>query len=148
LMSFENQFQYDIDVDESLLDVAIPKLTLQPLVENALQHGIIPNRMPGNLFITGEERFGDLDIYISDDGLGMSEEMRIQILKEIHSNEIQPSSTVYGMRNVHQRLSLTFGSQYGLSITSSLLQGTTVIVKIPLQDKTAISSISTESFET
>jgi two-component system sensor histidine kinase YesM len=133
LMSLENQFQYDIDVNEALLDIEIPKLTLQPLVENALQHGIIPNRMPGNLYITAEERGGDLDIYVSDDGLGMSEELCSQILNEISSEQIQSKSTVYGMRNVHQRLSLTFGPQYGLSITSSLLQGTTVIVTIPIQ---------------
>jgi two-component system sensor histidine kinase YesM len=147
LMSLENQFQYDIDVDESLMDVEIPKLTLQPLVENALQHGIIPNRMPGNLFITAEERFGDLDIYVSDDGLGMSEELCSQILNEMASEQIQSKSTVYGMRNVHQRLSLTFGPKYGLSITSSLQQGTTVIVKIPIQYKEAISRTSADSLE-
>lgn len=132
IMCLENQFDYDIDVEESLLETKILKLTLQPLVENALHHGIVPNRMKGNLYVTAEIHSGNLEILVSDDGLGMSEAACHDLMREITSDGIEPNSRVYGMRNVHQRLSLTFGPQYGLSVSSTYMQGTTVVVKVPL----------------
>lgn len=135
LMNLENQFKYEIDVDPTLLATQIPQLTLQPLVENALQHGIIPNQLNGTLYITTELNEDNLEIYVSDDGLGMSSERCEQVNKEISTPSSQTTdASIYGLRNVHQRLRLTFGEQYGLTVISRYMQGTTVVVLIPFTD--------------
>lgn len=126
-------FQYTIQVPEEYYSCRILKITLQPLVENAIYHGIRPLRSNGTITVSAKKSEQNLLIFINDDGSGMSEETLLNIRRSftIPLSSQTEQSDVYGLRNVHERLCLTYGKGYGLSIESKLDCGTTVIIKIP-----------------
>ncbi|MFA6784998.1 MAG: sensor histidine kinase [Sphaerochaeta sp.] len=109
---------YDITGDGSLL---IPPLILQPLVENAVKHGLQKSLHPGSVEITVRINDEEASICIADNGIGMDEELLANIFSESH-----------GLNNVHQRLINLYGPSYGLVIESSLGKGTKVWLRIPL----------------
>lgn len=131
-MRHEDLLSYDIDVDETLQDCTIVKLTLQPLVENAIHHGILPRLTPGLVSITAEPLGHDLLIYVSDNGIGISPEKLRALRAEMAEGEIPKAPSTYGLKNVHQRLRITYGDPYGLTIDSTLNEGTLITVRIPL----------------
>lgn len=112
-------------------DCRIIKLSLQPIVENAIYHGIRPKRSSGMLTITAEPIRDSLYIYLSDDGIGIGKEALAELTEAIHNCNAPNSSQTYGLKNVHQRLQLAYGADYGISIESEIDVGTTVTVKIP-----------------
>lgn len=125
---FPDKFEYQVDVDEAFMSCVLPNLILQPIVENAVLHGLEPLQSKGSLMITAVQKENDLILIISDSGVGMTEEQ----LEALNSSLTVPNASAHiGMRNVHQRLQLYYGSEYGLSITSILHCGTTVTLKIP-----------------
>lgn len=128
-------FQYTIKVPEEYYSCSILKITLQPLVENAIYHGIRPLRSNGTITVSAEKLEQNLLIYVKDDGVGMSEETLHNIQQSffISLSSQSKQSDIYGLRNVHERLYLTYGKDYGLSIDSKLDYGTIIIVKIPYQ---------------
>lgn len=120
--------------DERLCrDCMIPRFTLQPLVENAIFHGIEPKGCAGSieLTITRDRDNGDVLILLTDDGVGMTPEQAARALTEPGPEEATAKFRHVGMWNVHRRLQYSFGSAYGLSITSTPGQGTTVTVRLP-----------------
>lgn len=124
---YKNQFSYSFDVDESLLDCLCNKITIQPLIENAIYHGI--DRMIDEGRITVDihsDKNGDILIKVADNGVGMTEEQCRNILKKERSD-----SSGIGIKNVNDRLKIYFGDDYGIEIESELDVGTTVTVKIP-----------------
>ena len=139
---FEDSFDYDIEIPEECMECTILKLTLQPLVENAIYHGLQPRGTKGRLLIAAEMLKHSLYVHIIDDGIGMSEKTLTRLEAELNDLSIpedaHSSTTIsdmplsYGVKNVHQRLKLAFGERYGLSLHSSLNCGTTVSVCIPL----------------
>ena len=120
--------------DERLCrDCMIPRFTLQPLVENAIFHGIEPKGCAGSieLTISRDKTNGDVLILLTDDGVGMTAEQAAKALTEPGPEEAAAKFRHVGMWNVHRRLQYSFGDAYGLSIDSTPGQGTTVTVRLP-----------------
>jgi two-component system, sensor histidine kinase YesM len=139
---FKNKFDYAIEADPDTLPCQTLKLILQPLVENAIQHGIEMMPDEGFIRITSEIRDGKLLLQVIDNGLGMTAEAAARLLDNRERNEpeaaLSPSSgSGVGVRNVHERIRLTFGEEYGLQFESELEEGTTVRIWLPiLRDNT------------
>ena len=125
---------YSIDVPESVQDCPVPKLILQPLIENALYHGIKNRRGRGLIEITGEEAGGDLLLRVRDNGAGMSPEQ----LAQLQSGVYEEHHSGLGLKNVHQRIRLYCGEPYGLTFESAVGQGTAVTVRLPRGGVSAI----------
>ena len=118
---------YSIDVSEDIQDCLIPKLILQPLIENALYHGIKNRRGRGLITITGEREDGKIKLRVKDNGAGMSPE----ILAQFQSGMYRDNQYGFGLKNVQQRIQLYCGEAYGLSFESIQGEGTTITVLLP-----------------
>lgn len=118
---------YTLSVPEEIQDCRVPKLILQPLIENALYHGIKNKRGRGAITVTGERREGRLLLRVTDNGAGMTPEQ----LRQLQSGEYQEHHSGLGLKNVHQRIRLYCGEGYGLSFESTQGEGTTVTVTLP-----------------
>jgi len=125
---YSDILRYEISIPEALMDCVVPKLVLQPLVENALYHGIKNRRGMGLITVTGEEAGGDLLLKVTDNGAGMDEE-QVRILQ---SGLYEDKHTGLGLVNVHKRIRLYCGENYGLSFESCVGRGTTVSVLLPM----------------
>ena len=123
-----------IDVPENIQDCNVPKLILQPLIENALYHGIKNRRGRGLIDITGIEEGEDLLLQVKDNGAGMTPEQ----LTLLNSGAFEEHHSGLGLKNVHQRIRLYCGNHYGLSFDSTPGEGTTVTVRLPRRGVTAI----------
>ena len=123
---FGEDIEMIIDVDENILRYYTIKLILQPLIENAIIHGIMESsNKKGTVKITGQELDDTIIIEVCDNGIGMSEELIASIL----SSQVNGS---YGVRNVNERIQLKFGINYGLSYQSIIGKGTTVRITFPV----------------
>jgi two-component system, sensor histidine kinase YesM len=124
-MMHSDSFDVRCEVDEEILDYTMLNLLLQPLVENAINHGIDHKESPGKavLTITAKQLDNNLIFNVSDNGCGMEPELLITILTT--------KTKGYGVQNVHHRVQLTYGVEYGLTYTSKLMEGTTVTLTIP-----------------
>jgi len=126
---FREKLRIKRDIDQTLLDCRVPVLTLQPLVENAIKHGIQPKVGAGTVQITAKLFNGELLFVIADDGVGIDREMMPKILLPWVG-----SGNGVGLSNVHERLKSLFGEDYGLRIVSEAGKGTSVYVRVPLND--------------
>ena len=123
---YKNQFTYHFTVDEGCLHCLCNKITLQPIIENAITHGLDLLVEPGHIEIEVCADGSDILFKVSDDGIGMAPEQVAQLL---HS---EPGDrTGIGIKNVNDRLRIYFGPQYGLSIESVPDEGTTVTIRMP-----------------
>jgi two-component system sensor histidine kinase YesM len=132
---YRNQFSYKFDVDESLENYLCNKITVQPLIENAIYHGIDRMVDEGEITVTlrqADDCEKDILITVEDNGVGMTEEQCESILKKSRSD-----SSGIGVKNVNDRLKIYFGDKYGISIKSELDVGTVVTVRIPKIEKEA-----------
>ena len=126
---YRSQFTYSFEVDESLEEYLCNKITLQPLVENAIYHGIDRLVDEGEIKITvkqAEDNENDILMTVADNGVGMSEEQCAKILSKERSD-----SSGIGVKNVNDRLKIYFGEGYGLTIKSELDAGTEITARIP-----------------
>lgn len=123
-MMHSNSFETIYDIDETVLGYEIPILLLQPLAENAILHGLDHRELPGPAILSISCYQQNLDIIfkVMDNGCGMSETQCEQILTA--------DSSGYGVKNVHQRIQLYYGTDYGLTFHSTPNMGTYVLVKI------------------
>lgn len=121
---FANRLKVNMEIDEALLDRRLPILTLQPIIENAIHHGLFPKISDCVLTIRVEASGHDVKISIEDNGVGISEER----LAEIWNHQ----SRGIGLSNVHQRLQSIYGKEYGLQIQSTPGVGTLVSFAAPL----------------
>ena len=129
---FPSTFTFIIQAEPGLNQFIIPKLTLQPLVENALLHGIRKTkRKQGIIHISARLQKGDLVLTVSDDGAGMSKELAQRLLIE-HTAGLRTkgSDHSFGLYNVNERIRYFAGDQYGVSIDSEMGKGTTITVRI------------------
>ncbi len=127
-MRYKDKLEFSIDVEKDIYQNEIVKLVLQPLVENAIYHGIKFLDTLGMLQIKGYSLGNDLIIKISDNGKGMSEEALLHIFDE---HKINYKSNGVGVYNVQMRLQLYYGKNYGISYESVLGKGTTATITIP-----------------
>lgn len=125
LLMHDNSFDAVYDIDEGILDYMMINLTLQPIVENAIGHGIDNRTVEGRglLKIGGHFKNDDIEFVVEDNGPGMEEAKAATVLVD--------ESTGYGLKNVHDRLKIFFGESYGLSIHSLQGEGVHVTVLIP-----------------
>ena len=124
---YSDILNYEIDIPEELLACRVPKLILQPLVENALYHGIKNRRGLGTIRITGEAAGEDVLLKVADNGVGMDAEQ----LQALQNGVYHDRHTGLGLVNVHKRIRLYCGEPYGLSFESRKGEGTTVSVLLP-----------------
>ena len=123
---YRNQFEYEFNVDAGLENYLCNKITIQPLIENAIYHGIDRMVDEGKISVNVKDAGKDIIIEVEDNGIGMTAEQCKKILKKERSD-----SSGIGVKNVNDRLKIYFGDEYGLTIESELDVGTKVTVKIP-----------------
>ncbi len=129
---YKNKFTYDIKAEENTLDLTSIKLIIQPLIENAIYHGMEYMSGDGDILVQAYIKNNDLYIDIIDNGLGMPQEVADKLL--ISENNIQKKGSGIGLRNVHERIKLYFGENYGLEVYSEPDEGTTIRVHMPCID--------------
>lgn len=115
------------DIDPELMEYKVPVLCIQPLVENAVKHGITPKMGQGAVQIIARKVDGELLVIIKDDGVGISKDRFPKVLLPGYG-----SGNGVGLSNVHERLKSLFGEDYGLKIVSEVDKGTTIYMRIPL----------------
>lgn len=119
------------DFDEEIRKCQILKLTLQPVLENAIEHGIKPKKGKGRISISAKIVGNDIKISVQDDGAGMTEENLENLLTRLRqTNDL--SGKHIGLKNINQRIKLVFGETYGISVKSKVNVGTTVEILIPM----------------
>ncbi len=123
---YKNQFTYSFEVEKSCLPYLCNKITLQPIIENAIYHGIDRMVDEGEIIIRIFEDGGDIVFSVSDNGVGMSQEQCRNILKSEPGDQ-----TGIGMKNVNDRIKIYFGEKYGMTIQSELDEGTCVSIRMP-----------------
>jgi two-component system sensor histidine kinase YesM len=135
-MRYRDILDYMIEVDPDVLDGTILKLTLQPLVENALYHGIKSKRNGGVIAVRARRAEPNLILLeVQDDGVGFTPYKLAQIQASLHddSSEISLHESGFGLENVNKRIKLYYGRQYGITIHSQYQSGTRVTLAIPMQ---------------
>ena len=131
---YVEMFDIDIQVDSpELYQAQIIKLTLQPLVENAIFNGIEPSGRIGLIQIHAWSENGILKVSVRDNGIGMSEEQCKKILTDT-SRITKSTMSGIGLPNVDRRIKLVYGDEYGLIITSELDKYTQITISIPLEN--------------
>ena len=127
---FKDKFEFHVDADPELLKYFCPKLSIQPLLENAIYHGMDGMYEDGEIEIRIYEKNGDIKIDVSDNGPGMTQEK----IDYIMHNKVVSSKrgSGIGVCNVNERIQLAYGRDYGVSIRSFLGKGTKVKITIPL----------------
>ena len=130
---YEDKFDFSVCMDDSVLSLLVLKLTLQPLVENAIYHGIKERRGHGCIKVEAGRRDGMLVLRVADDGVGMSAETLASVRALLAYLPAEKGQKLgYGISNVNERIQLSFGKKYGLSFDSSPDLGTTVEILHPL----------------
>lgn len=127
---YHDILEYDIQIDQALYDYRILKLTLQPVVENALYHGIKYKRAKGYIHVNGETDGDLIRLTVRDNGAGMEVEELEELRKEI-GRPCKETERGFGLANVNERIHMYFGNQYGISIRSVKDKGTIVEIMIP-----------------
>ena len=134
LMQFKHPDKLEVhfDIPEEVEQTPVQKLILQPIIENYFVHGFKKDRSDNELIICAAHLGEKIEIRVEDNGKGMSEEELANIVQHINREEGDEMQSI-GLRNIHQRLKLKFGDQFGLSVKSSKDTGTMVTMSIPAQ---------------
>lgn len=137
---FADQLHWDIDLEPEAGGQHMIKFLLQPLVENSIMHGIRKHGRPGTVTVRAALKQDILTLTVSDDGAGMTAEKLAEVRRSLEREEIEDSwaaSTMetggFGLRNVHQRIKLHYGDSYGIELTSISGEGTTAVIRLPVQ---------------
>ncbi len=126
LMRYEDKFSYEILSDSNLEQVMVPKMTFQPLVENAIYHGLKYKENWGTIIIRAWEEGEDILLIVEDNGIGMEKE----VLANMISLKEKPENH-FGVYSVNHRLKLYYGEDYGIQVESRYGEGTKITIKIP-----------------
>ncbi len=139
---YRDILDYEIDIPEELYHKEILKLLIQPLVENAIYHGIKHRRGKGWVRIIGREQDGRMELSVTDNGAGMSPERLRQVRESLASDAADPTERpFFGLINVNKRIQLYYNQQKGLQIDSSEA-GTTVRLSVPFGRNNNVQGIS------
>ena len=128
---FKNKFTYRVEADDAVLPMASVKLILQPIVENAIYHGMEFMDGDGEILVKAELKDGCTVMTVRDNGLGMTEETVEKLLSGDQPHAPSRRGSGIGVRNVHERIRIYFGEDYGLSIVSEPDEGTKVTIRMP-----------------
>ncbi|MGL6199545.1 MAG: sensor histidine kinase [Lachnospiraceae bacterium] len=129
-MRYKGKLKYSIDIEPGIADMEIIKLIVQPLVENAIYHGIKYKEGIGTIIVEAGYREQDIIIKVIDDGNGMTADQLAHIFDE---RETDKRTNSVGVRNVHKRIQLYYGVEYGLDFISKLGSGTIATIHLPVQ---------------
>lgn len=129
---YKNKFTYKIEADDKILNFASIKLIIQPLIENAIYHGMEFMGGDGEILVKSYVKENDLYIDVTDNGLGMLQEVADSLLT--NESKIEKKGSGIGLKNVHERIQLYFGTDYGLKIYSEPDEGTTICIHMPAVD--------------
>ena len=129
-MRYKDKFTYSITIPRELENAPTIKLIVQPIVENSIYHGIKYLQEEGRIEIKAEAVDDGIKIIISDNGVGMKSETAAAILNPDQENTVSSGNGI-GLRNIDERIKLSYGGKYGLSIWSEPDEGTTVTILIP-----------------
>ena len=135
MMRYKNKFSADISAQEGIEKLYTIKLIIQPILENAIYHGMEYADGEGEIHIRAFREGENVIIEVEDNGPGMSQEVVEQLLKPQGSAGPKAKGSGIGLRNVHQRIRLTFGKPYGLTILSEPDSGTVVRICLPALDE-------------
>ena len=127
---YQDILSYSVDVPEELYECRIPKITIQPIVENALYHGIKNRRGGGKIIVSGENKEDCILLKVIDDGMGMTKERKAEVERGLREATPEESS-IYGLYNINERIRLTYGGSYGIYLESEFEKGTVVTVRLP-----------------
>lgn len=128
---FNDSFDVIVEIEEDILmKFYIPKLTLQPIVENAIYHGMKEKNGVGTIMITAEEIQNGIRILVTDDGIGIKK-AKLDMLNQSIEKEKKGGLQIYGLKNVHDRLRLKYGKPFGICIESEYSYYTTVTIMVP-----------------
>ncbi|MBA4347633.1 MAG: hypothetical protein C0413_02135 [Clostridiales bacterium] len=128
MIRYNDCLKYSIDIPKELLSYQIPKLTLQPLVENAIYHGIRESSKMGEIRVFGRLEEGVCHISVQDSGCGMDERQLMRLRADINNADRESG---FGLSSIHARLTLMYGDAYGLTVESELGAGTCATVTFP-----------------
>lgn len=132
-MRFENRMDYKINLISEIKDYEIPKLIIQPFVENAIVHGLENTSKTGFIWVHGYIEDDYLIFKISDNGIGMNEEQLQNLFAEDSKQYSNQRISKYAIKNVRERLKLRYREDFILQISSTLGKGTTITLKLPKQ---------------
>jgi len=142
MIRFKDKFECTFDFDEKMMNMKIPNLILQPLLENAICHGVEPSEKYCSIKVTGRIIDSFIVVTVEDDGVGIASDK----LKEIYINMESETSNLDGnfaLVNSHKRIKLYYGDEYGLELKSELNKGTVAIIKIPCDTDLDLVKIQT-----
>ncbi len=126
---YQDKISYKVSVDSLVNKALVPKLIIQPLVENSIYHGLKPKKDGGNIYINVYLKEENVFIEVIDNGIGISTS-KLEFIRKNLSLSIE--SDHYGLYNINERLKLTFGEKYKMEIESGASSQTTVLLKIPM----------------
>ena len=127
---YNKRFAYEVNIEESILDCMIPKLIMQPLVENAVKYGFT-DRDKLTVKIKGYEKPGRLIFSCEDDGAGMTPQQLKDIRRRLQQKENKEGHL--GLYNIHRRIQLMYGEEYGIFLESEIGQGVVVVLVLPVK---------------
>lgn len=130
---YQNTFEWKIEVDEEVMECLIPRISIQPLVENSISHGFSEKEGMGHIMIVGKRKDDTIVIRVLDDGEGANVEKIRQILDEPSGNKRKEQVSSIGLKNVQERLQLFFGEEYGLKVIQMDNGGLCMEVCLPMQ---------------
>ncbi|SHH69018.1 two-component system, sensor histidine kinase YesM [Butyrivibrio fibrisolvens DSM 3071] len=142
---FKDSFSVSYDIDPEIMDCCIVKLVVQPLLENAIYYGVKGMEDPGSIKVRGYRKEDEVYIEVEDNGYGMSPEQAEGLLTEEGRTRARGSGV--GLINVHRRLQLRFGKDYGLMIDTEADEGTKVTIHMPYIEYSEESAKDVESAE-
>ncbi|PKM73539.1 MAG: sensor histidine kinase [Firmicutes bacterium HGW-Firmicutes-16] len=124
---YKDVLDYEIKMDETLNKCLIPKMTLQPMVENAIYHGLKSKRGKGTIYISSSIAYGSVTIRVEDTGVGMDKEALEKLREQVANGD----ASGFGLVAAYKRLGLVYGSDYTFTIDSELNAGTAITIRIP-----------------
>ena len=124
---YRDIMEFEIDIDPSIEDTKLPKMTLQPLVENAIYHGLKPKRGKGKIIVTGTRANDEIVLKVTDTGLGMSSEE----LESLRTRVLNEDTTSFGLTSSYKRLKILYGDACKFDIASVPQEGTSISITIP-----------------
>jgi sensor histidine kinase YesM len=135
----QNSVELEIRIENELLHERVPRLSLQPLVENSFTHGLTNKRGAKKIVIDGSIQDGSIVLSVSDNGVGMdADEINRQL--QIEPAETLDKSSSVGLGNIHARTRLLFGDKYGVTVRSTLGKGSTVTLAVPRTSEGSVPS--------
>ncbi len=124
---YRDIMEFEIDIDPAIETAKLPKMTLQPLVENAIYHGLKPKRGMGKIIVKGEKKYGDIILRVTDSGLGMNQTE----LNELKKRVLNEDTTSFGLTSSYKRLKILYGEDCRFDIESTPGKGTSISIRIP-----------------